>query len=484
MSLKNKVAVNTAVDTFGRVFQLIIGSITIIILTRYLGPEGYGYYALILAFVGMFSDISGLGINMTIARKIPNEPKLASDIFANALSLKTLGSIIIFGSAIIIGILIYPEPVVRTGIILAGLSSAFLTIQGTYKPIYQIKLKLKNFVIADVVSRSISFILLLLFVYSGYSLNYIIATLTLGSLINLLLTDFFARKLIDVSWKIDLKGWQMLVKEAFFLALIVILGGIMQKISIVILSKLDSPEEVGFYELALRPIVLIYGLAMLFTSLIYPILAKMVNSNLERLKNILRQSNDFLILAGLLLGLFFFFFDKQLILIFGGNEFIRSANILKLLSFILVLRFSYMIFFNYLIVKRFDKYLAKIHGLGLIIVSLLSLFLIPKMGAMGAAWAFLIGEIFVALAIFIATRKIIVATKFAEDYLGKIPLTALTAIAYYFINQLDLLKIETFGSYSILVRMAIILLILLLTSIPVIVKFKNKGLFKKQLTKK
>jgi O-antigen/teichoic acid export membrane protein len=474
MNLKKAIALNSGIDFFGRIFQLIISSATVIILTRYLGPEGYGYYALILAFIGLFSDISGLGINLTIARQIPNQQSKAARIFANALSLKIFTSAIIFGTAIVVGILIYPDPVIQTGIILAGLSSFFLTIQGVYKPIYQIKLKIKNFVVADIISRVAGFGLLLFFVYAGYSLNYIIATLAVSSLINLALTDFFARKLIKVRWQINLDGWKKLIKEAFFIALVVILSGVMQKISIVLLSKLGTTEAVGFYELALRPIIIVHGLATLFSGFLYPILAKLVKTNTKRLRRIISQSNDFLIWGGLLLGSFFYFFDQQIILILGGSQFIESASIIKLFSIILILRFSTLVLSNLLIIENAEKTLSAIYAVGVVLVSVLSIILIPKTGAVGAAWSFLISELFVSLAILIANRETIVSTNYLKKYLKKIPLLVLVIIFYYFLNQFSFLQVDVFANFNIIVRMIILLLVLMVTMIPIVLRYKDE----------
>jgi len=431
MSLAKKVAFNTTLDVVGRVFQLLISSVSIIILTRYLGPEGYGFYALILAFVGMFSDISGLGINMTIARQIPNKPKLASNIFSNALSLKLLTSTIIFGLAIIVGILIYPQVNLRIGIILAGLSSFFLSLQAVYKPIFQIKLKLKNFVLADIISRSIGFGLLLLFIYLGYGLNYLIATLAISSFANFLLTDLYARKLIKIKLKIDIKGWQKLIRQAFFIALVVILAGLSQKIATVIISKILGAREVGVFELALRPILIIHGVGLLSAGLIYPIISRLLKDRKDKLYQVLSESNYYFQYAGIILALITFFLSQEIILILGGDKFIQASTILKILSGALLLRFFALSYQNLSIVQHKEKKIILCYLLGIVIIVLGTIYLAPIYGLLGAAWSFLAGELLVSLAILIVAQKYLLPSNFFSSIIKNLPIYLLVTLVLF-----------------------------------------------------
>jgi O-antigen/teichoic acid export membrane protein len=473
MSLAKKVAFNTGFDVFGRVIQLVIASISIIILTRYLGTQGYGFYALILAFVGMFSDISGLGINLTIARQIPKNPRKIESIFANALGLKILTSLIIFGLAILVGILIYPEPKLQLGIVLAGLSSFFLTIQGVYKPIYQIKLKLKNFVIADIVSRTIGFILLLIFVYLGLGLNYLIATLAISSLINLFLTDYFARKLIRVKLKISLKGWRTLIGQAFFVALVVILSGISQKIATVILSKLSGAEAVGFFELALRPILIIHGIGLLTIGLIYPIFARLERKNREKLYQLLEEINRYFQNAGIIITIFLFFFSSQIINILGGENFSSSGIILKIISFVLLTRFISLTYQNILIVEKKEKQVLRAFLAGLIVIVSLSFILIPSLGSLGAAWAFLVGEIVISLIILILGKKYLIKSKFFTSLAKDLPYY-LILTAFYWLIYNYFFPLISFENLNILIHILILAILSLLAFIPLIGKVKRR----------
>ncbi len=478
MSLAKKVALNTSLDVVGRVFQLLISSISIIILTRYLGPEGYGFYALILAFIGMFSDISGLGINMTIARQIPNQIKRIGQIFSNALSLKIFTSTAIFGLAVIIGVLIYPQADLRTGIVLAGLSSFFLSIQAVYKPIFQIKLRLKNFVLADIISRAAGFALLLLFVYLGYGLNYLIATLTISSIINFILTDLFARKLINFKIRINLEGWRRLIGQAFFVALVVILAGLSQKIATVIISKVLGAQEVGIFELALRPILIIHGVGLLSVGLIYPIIAKLLKQSREKLYQIISQTNYYFQYAGIILALITFFLSQEIVLILGGTEFLEASLVLKILSGALLLRFLALSYQNLSIAKHKEKQVILCYLLGITVIVLGTIFLAPIYGVLGAAWSFLAGELLTSLSILIVAREDLLPSGFLSSLAKNIHIYLILGLALYLTDRY-LLETISFNSLNIVARIGLIMLISTLALSPLLVSLRKKLTTKK-----
>jgi O-antigen/teichoic acid export membrane protein len=476
MSLAKKVAQNTSFDVVGRIIQLIVGSATVIILTRYLGPNDYGLYVLVIAFIGLFSDISGLGINMTIARKIPKKPSQESKIFSNALSLKLLTSVIIFGIAVIVGMLLYQGKSISTGIILAALSSFFLSVAGVYKPLFQIKLKVNNFVIADIVGRLVTFGLILYFVYLNLGVNYILATLAIGSLVNLLMTDYYARKLTKINWQINLNGWKEIISEAILIAGFVIISGIIQKIGIVILSKYKEAELVGIYQLALQPIIIVIGLGGLFISIIYPIFSKYIEKSKKRLANIFSQTVIFLFYTGLYIGLFIFLTSKQSISILGGAEYYQAIPVLKILSLALFSQLISLPFTNLAIVKRKEKPIFFVHLIGLIITVTISLITVKEYSLIGIAWAYTISTLVTTVSLIILEKDQLKETVISKEIINRLIIVFVLALILYLIINSYWFLIDNFENYNIATRIVMMLLLSVIFFSPLLVEYRNKYL--------
>ena len=473
MALTKKVASNAAFQVFGRVVQMVASTIAIILLSRYLGPTGYGFYALVLAFVALFSDISGFGINMALGREIPLKPNQARKIFGSALALKLFISLILFTVAVVVGILIYPNPELHWGFILAALSSFFLTIQVVYQVIFQIKLRIYKFVIADIVSRLIGLGLLIIFINQGLGLNFIIATLAIGSLINWLMTHIFACQIFPIEWRFDLRAWRSLIQIVMPLAGWVILSGVSRRIGVVILAKLKAPEAVGIYQLVAQPIILLSGLSVIFMGFVYPLMAKLLKKNREKLLRILSGSTDFFILAGLSLVGFILITNQHIVSILGGSEFMAATGPLKILALGFFLRLQMAPFQFLAIANHQEKTVLKIESLAFLLVVASNLILIPYYSYLGAAYSVLIFEFFLLTAMLIATRDFAREINWLRTIFNSGWLFLLSAVILWLIIQLPLFSIGQFVNYHILTRIAILLTFFLLFSAPAIYRLRG-----------
>jgi len=470
----NKIALNTGFQVFGRIVQLIISTATVIILTRYLGPAEYGIYALILAFIGLFSDISGFGINLVITKEMPTQPTRQENIFANALSLKIALSIVLFSLAVIMGILIYPEAKLHWGLALAGLSSFFLASQIVYQAIFQIKLKIYNFAIADVISRIIGFCVLLFFIFQGFGIIAIIASFTISSFLNWLMTDYYARKIFPVKWSADWANWKKLIIKAFPFAGFIIFAGFSQKIGIIILSKLQSTEAVGIYQIAFQPIIIVYGLSLMFIGFVYPLMAKYHKNSPKKLKLLLNQSESLLFSFSFYLLLFVAIFKDHIISVLGGGEYINAGPPLLILSIFLFLRLVILPIQTTLLINKQEKQVSLSYLTGLVIVTLLSFWLIPLYSYLGTALALLGSEIIVLILIFSLGFKFVKKINWASIIWHSVPMAVITFIVFWYLSQVSNLDCQVFKNYSIMARIGIILTISLAFFSPVFYQFRRR----------
>ena len=74
---------NTGWMFFGQMFN-IISVVVGIWLARYLGPENFGIFSYVLAFVGLFSFISGFGVNDILTRDLVAYPEKRDKLLGTA----------------------------------------------------------------------------------------------------------------------------------------------------------------------------------------------------------------------------------------------------------------------------------------------------------------------------------------------------------------------------------------------------------------
>ena len=104
--LKRKVVNNTYWLFLDQFVRLFLGFITLIIVARYFGPEGFGTLNYAIAFVSLFSVLSTLGIEKILVREIISNEKSVSELLSVAFYIKLLGGCILIAIVTILSLLI------------------------------------------------------------------------------------------------------------------------------------------------------------------------------------------------------------------------------------------------------------------------------------------------------------------------------------------------------------------------------------------
>jgi len=100
-----KIAYNIVFNSFMKIVTTVVLSlVSIRLITGYLGKEGFGDYATILAFFAFFSAIADLGIGQITAREISKRDANESEILGKVASLRIVSSL----SVILVAILLLP----------------------------------------------------------------------------------------------------------------------------------------------------------------------------------------------------------------------------------------------------------------------------------------------------------------------------------------------------------------------------------------
>ena len=153
---------NTIIQSIGKILSILLGLISISILTRYLGVNNYGIYSLsfaYLAFFGAFSDLGlqAVAVNEIIRKKFKNS-------FGTYFWLKLFLS---FASVIIplVLLLIFPySSVQKMAIVVAAIAFGLGNMIGFGNAFFQAELKLTTIAFIDVFNKLITVLLITIFI--------------------------------------------------------------------------------------------------------------------------------------------------------------------------------------------------------------------------------------------------------------------------------------------------------------------------------
>lgn len=399
-----KIAYNTAVQVIGKVVITLIAGISVVVLTRYLGADGYGKFNLALTYLGLFGIFADVGLFTIVVREISKYPKRTEEIVGNVLTLRLILSLTVILTAFGISHFLPYTPDVRLAILIAGVSIFFGLLNSSLITVFQARLRMDYSVIADTVGRTLAFAAVLLVAYFDLGFYAIVATAAVGSFFTLLVTYYFARKLVKIRLLTDYAISKEMLLTSLPLGAALALNQIYFKADLFLLSLFRPYQDVGLYSLAVKILEILLAFVGFFYNSIFPLLSKYIADKDARVRSTLQTSFDFLAMTAVPLAVGGWFVAPQLIRYAGGTEFLAATQPLQVLLIAGAFAFVSGLFGFALVAK--DRIQA---NLWLNVVALaanvgLNLIFIPQYGIMAAAVITAVSEFGVLVGIYFLVK--------------------------------------------------------------------------------
>lgn len=414
MTIVKKIAYNTFVSTGARIIGVALSLIGIGFITRYLGQEGFGSYSLILVFVSVFDVLADFGLYSLMTREISkpgaDEKKVASNIFTIRIF-----TLLIFLAIAVVSVWFFPYPLkIKTGVAVMSLSCFFLSACQVLMGIFQKHLRTDKPSIAEILGRFFQLLLIVFVVHFDLGFLFVLIASLFSSVVIFLLSFIFSRKYIIVSFAFDFSYWKKIIREAIPIAISVILTLVYFKIDSIFLSlnfiNRFSPSplsDVGIYGIAYKVLEGLIFFPAMFVGLIMPLLSGSAVSDKEQFKKIFQKTLNILIIFVVPLIVGILILAIPIIKLIGGNNFIESAPVLRILSFAVGLIFLGSLFGNSIIALNRQKVGAWIYFGGMIFNIVTNLIFIPKYRYLGAAGTTVATEFLVTFLMIVLIYKTI-----------------------------------------------------------------------------
>lgn len=395
-TLVRSVLVNTAWGFAGRVLGGVFALITVALMSRALGPQGYGAYATLLAFLYLFQAVADGGFYNVLVRDIARPQKKPENVVATAFTLRliTLGVSLSAGFAAMFFIPQYSS--LTAAAPFAVIAYAALSLSQLLMAIFQKHLAVSYAAFAEMGARLLQLaVVAALFVIHTSSLVPFVAALAAAGTLQFLLSFLFARRYVAVRLTRNVMRLRRYFFEALPVALSLVFTLIYFKIDTVLLSLLKSPEEVGIYNISYKLLEQLIFFPAMFMGVVTPILSEAFATNKDRFAKIFRLVNSAITIAALPVLIGGWFLAEPIVTILGGEAFLPAAAPLRVLLFATVFIFFGNALGNTVIVAGRQKAAVPIYALAMVINVGGNLLFIPQFSFMAAAWTTVIAELVV-----------------------------------------------------------------------------------------
>lgn len=373
--------------------RMVSGVFVGIWVARYLGPEQFGVFSYVIAFVSIFSTLAKLGLDGIVIRDLVNEPEKRDVYLGTAFWLKFMGAFIMLGSLALATLFTSNDHttnlyifIIASGIIFQSFEvvdfyfqsqvlSKFVSIckitQSLFSSILKIYLVITGadlfwFVLVTIVDQ----------VILGFSLHIAYNYQKLGSFYRCFNWNI-AKKLLQDSWPLILSG----IAIALYM-----------RIDQIMIKEMLGDQAVGVYSAAVKLSEVWYFIPIIISNSVFPAIVSAKKISEELYHNRLERLYTVLVWTAIAIALPMTFLSNWLITFLYGIEYSEAGRVLMIhiwAGVFVFLGVASGAWFNNENLQRYSFYRTV---LGLLVNIVLNIVLIPIFGIIGAAVATVIAQ--------------------------------------------------------------------------------------------
>ena len=406
-------------------------------IIRTLPVAEYGIYITVCTYIGLFFVIIDAGLNTLVTREIARDHDSANRYFVNVIVLRTL--IAFFAFILANGIAYFLNyPAQTTAYIF--IFSLFLFSHGIFENYLFIFNGLERMEYAAAESVDCSFstnALYILVIYLGYGIKPLFIIPTVISMIaGLAMYLIIIRKFIHFRPQVDLSFGLRLLKEAWPFAVLAIFGMIYNKIDIIMLSKMKTVSDVGYYGSAYKLINALFIFSSAYTVAIFPLFSQLSTGAEDKLFFSYKLSFKIMAAVAFPLVAGVSFLGQEIVTLFFTARYLAAVAPLKILIWSVLLIYFGTIFQCLMYTFNWQRTVAGVFfGMTFLNVGL-NFILIPHYSYIGASVATVICETINLVIFYYLISAHIGHLPWGRVFLKPLMATAVMSVFLYFLQPL------------------------------------------------
>jgi len=362
-------------------------------VARYLGPEKFGIFNYVIAFVSIFGSIAKLGLDSILVRDLIIEPSRKNDYLGTAFWLKVIGALImifaisvvmlVFNNDHLTTIYIY---IVASGIIFQSFEVIDFYLQANVLSKFVSICKMSQLLISSILK-------IILILMNADLIWFVVAVLADQIILALTLyLVMWQQKNAHIYRNFKRDVAKKLLVDGFPLILSGLAVAIYMRIDQVMINTMLGSRESGLYSAAVKLTEVWYFVPVIVTTSLFPAIvnAKKICETLYLSR--LQKLYDLMALVALSLSILITFTTHFFIDFIFGDAYVQAGNVLAVNIWAGLFVFMGVVSARFQLVEGFTKLTFYYTFFCSVINIILNLFLIPRYGIIGAASSTLITQ--------------------------------------------------------------------------------------------
>ena len=385
-----------------------LGLTTTVVLARTLGPEGFGGFRFLFAFIYFFQAANDLGINTTLVRSLAQAPDRANQLVQNTLGFKVL---LALASMAVAWMAAAWWPGFTTELRWSvALFAVILPIQAMTLPIVtlQANVQIARASIVEVFSRVTGFVGLMIAVTLGYGLLAVTGALIIGEIAGLAAVLVITRRFVVPVPAFDVATWKEVLRSSIPLGMSGLLASLVIRADFILLQVLLGPiglTVVGYYATAYQVTSLFEKVPQFVMATLYPVMSRLAGADPVALVAVYWRAVRHLTLIGVVVAALVIWLAPLAVWVLAGDGYEAAVLPLRILVLATACLYPAIVAGNLLIALGKAGRSLRLWAVAAPVNILLNLVLIPRYGAAGAATATFISFFIVFVGAFLMARQ-------------------------------------------------------------------------------
>jgi len=368
------------------VIGVLVGVISAPLVVRHLGVEDYGKFVLVTSIVYVATGLvegglANVAIRQYATASVVERRRLIADLLGLRLVLGVLGAAGAVAFALVAGY----EEVVVASVALGGAGLLLSSLWVSLNTVLVARLRLSSVAAVEILRALATTAGLLALVIAGSGLLGFYWVAPAVALLSVVVTAVLVRRDAPLLPSFDGPRWKELLRETAVYAAASALGAIYFQVALVMTSLLTDDRETGLFGIAFRIVDLANGVPYLLAGSLFPVLAHAAANDRARLGYVVGRATEAALAAGGWFGVALVLGAPFAIEVVAGSSADGSVPVLRILGVGVVATFLVASWsFTLLALQRYKELIA-VNGGALVLAVVLSLVLVPELGAQGSA---------------------------------------------------------------------------------------------------
>jgi PST family polysaccharide transporter len=393
--MRRLVAVNSAWLIADKVVRLGLGLVVWVWFARAYGPQTFGVWNFAIALTALFGVVASLGMDGVVTRELAQEDADRGGILGTAVALRLAAAAACTLAALLTVRKMRPDMPLATALVGCNALAFLLQSSQVIDYLFQARMRPAPAVLAVNAAFVLATALRIAVLLTGAGVFWLGGTLVAEALLaaGFLVVAYASQPEFRARWRFDARIARRLAAECWPLLLSGLAVMAYMRLDQVMLAAMVGDAEVGQFSAALRIAEVWYFIPMAIMTAVFPAMIKSRERGAEVYARQVQRLYDGMAWLGLLVAVTISLLGRWMIDLLYGPSYALSAHVLSIQAWCGVSVAMSFVHGKWLLAEGLQKYGLVYTVTGAAVNLGLNAILIPRFGAVGAAWATLCTQV-------------------------------------------------------------------------------------------